>query len=189
MKSNRRSVLIGLGTLTLGGGAAFGTGAFSSVDASRTATVSVASDSTALLALSGTTSSELINETDGTLGIDQDNINLNATTRVDGGITITNNGGNEVELSVSVTAGDDVTDSEAADILGIEYNQSESTDTATESSGGNEVSDGHDLVSDGSVYLASENSVTFDLVLDTVDVTLSDGDSVLSEVTFTATSQ
>lgn len=187
MKSNRRSVLIGLGALTVGGGAVFGTGAFSSVEADRTATISVADDSSALLALSGATSSELINETDGTLGIDQDNINLDGTTTVNEAITITNNGANEVELSIDVTEGTDVSNSDAEDILGIEYNPSASTDQANDS-GGSELSDGTDIVST-SAFIESGNEVTFDLVLDTTAVSLSDGDNVLEEVTFTATSQ
>ncbi|WP_277539962.1 hypothetical protein [Haloarcula laminariae] len=51
---NRRKFLIGAGSLAAGSAAAMGTGAFTSVQAERTVSVSVADDSNALLALSST---------------------------------------------------------------------------------------------------------------------------------------
>ncbi|MFP8889648.1 hypothetical protein ACLI4U_07735 [Natrialbaceae archaeon A-CW2] len=41
MRANRRNVLIGLGTIVAGGGAALGTGAFSTVEAQRTVNVNI----------------------------------------------------------------------------------------------------------------------------------------------------
>ena len=49
MTMNRRNVLIGLGTIVAGGGAALGTGAFSSVEAERTVNIETADDSDAFL--------------------------------------------------------------------------------------------------------------------------------------------
>ena len=50
---NRRNVLVGLGAIAAGGGAAFGSGAFSQVEAERSASFSVTNDGSALLGLSG----------------------------------------------------------------------------------------------------------------------------------------
>jgi hypothetical protein len=54
----RRKFLVGMGSLAAGGGAAMGTGAFTSVSANRSVTVQVASDRNAYLALSQITNSE-----------------------------------------------------------------------------------------------------------------------------------
>jgi len=102
MKSNRRSVLIGLGTLTVGGGAVFGTGAFSSVDADRSVSVTVADDSNALLGLSVEDSYNGISSpSGGQASFDFTDINENAVTEFDAALTVTNNGSEEVSVSVS----------------------------------------------------------------------------------------
>ncbi|MFB1064760.1 hypothetical protein [Natrinema sp. H-ect4] len=51
MRMNRRNVLVGLGTIVAGGGAALGTGAFSSVEAERTANISTVGDASGYLAI------------------------------------------------------------------------------------------------------------------------------------------
>ena len=51
MAMNRRNVLIGLGTVAAGGGAALGTGAFSQVEADRTVSVATSGDSSAFLGI------------------------------------------------------------------------------------------------------------------------------------------
>lgn len=190
MRMNRRNVLLGLGTVVAGGGAALGTGAFSQIEADRTASISVASDSTALLTLGGDTTSQLINETDGTLGIDQGNINLEAKTTVDQGIDITNNGGQEVSISVSLnTDTADITAAEAVDIFSFEYN---TASTNTPQSNGTNVSEGQDLISDsdsGNPWVFSaDDSVTLDLVIDTTGYSLSDGNTLIDGMTITASS-
>lgn len=187
---NRRNVLLGLGTVVAGGGAALGTGAFSQIEADRTASISVASDSTALLTLGGDTTSQLINETDGTLGIDQGNINLEAKTTVGQGIDITNNGGQEVSISVSLnTDTADITAAEAVDIFSFEYN---TASTNTPQSNGTNVSEGQDLISDsdsGNPWVFSaDDSVTLDLVIDTTGYSLSDGNTLIDGMTITASS-
>lgn len=190
MRMNRRNVLLGLGTVVAGGGAALGTGAFSQIEADRTASISVASDSTALLTLGGDTTSQLINETDGTLGIDQGNINLEAKTTVGQGIDITNNGGQEVSISVSLnTDTADITAAEAVDIFSFEYN---TASTNTPQSNGTNVSEGQDLISDsdsGNPWVFSaDDSVTLDLVIDTTGYSLSDGNTLIDGMTITASS-
>jgi len=51
MRLNRRSVLLGLGTISATVGGAFGSGAFSSVEATRTVELNTSGDSSALLSL------------------------------------------------------------------------------------------------------------------------------------------
>ncbi len=69
----RRTALVGLGTLTVGGGVAFGTGAFSRTDAERGVTVSTAVDDGALLRLgpgSGDHGGFVTGESDGTITVE-----------------------------------------------------------------------------------------------------------------------
>ncbi|WP_230198671.1 hypothetical protein [Halopiger djelfimassiliensis] len=117
---NRRNVLVGLGTIVAGGGAALGTGAFSSVEASRTANIDVADDAAAFLALevhsSRAADSGFVQASGGTDGngnqqgqiefhfdataADGDGLNDDAVTSFDDLLTITNNGTNDVTLSI-----------------------------------------------------------------------------------------
>lgn len=54
MKMNRRNMLIGIGAATAGSGAVLGSGAFTQVNADRTANFTVVGDNSAYLDLSGT---------------------------------------------------------------------------------------------------------------------------------------
>ncbi|MCL9813555.1 hypothetical protein [Natranaeroarchaeum aerophilus] len=109
MKSNRRSVLIGLGALTVGGGAVFGTGAFSSVEANRTVEVAVADDSSALVGLQAN-DSDYVTEEDGLLVIDLSDQNLgdasgvnrNATISIDNAFTIVNNSDSDIDITFDI---------------------------------------------------------------------------------------
>ncbi|MDG5820130.1 hypothetical protein [Natronococcus sp. A-GB7] len=101
MKLNRRNTLIGLGTIVAGGGAALGTGAFSTVEADRTVDFGTTGDADALLAFevnSDTLEGEDGN--DGQIEIDVQDLNEDAKTRFDEAITVENNGENDVELSI-----------------------------------------------------------------------------------------
>ena len=102
MKSNRRSVLIGIGALTVGGGAVFGTGAFSSVEAERTVDVETAGDSDALLSLEDGGSEFVRVDGDDLLEISEDSLNQNATTVAEGAIDVESDG-EDVGLYVEVT--------------------------------------------------------------------------------------
>lgn len=120
MQVNRRNVLIGLGGLTIGGGALFGTGAFSQVEAERTVDVGTAGDNDALLQLTGNSA---ITDTESDTGVDlltisEDSINENALTRFDGAISVENAGTNNVGLSVEIDTDGD------ADVLDIEHDDS-----------------------------------------------------------------
>ncbi|QSG01618.1 hypothetical protein [Natranaeroarchaeum sulfidigenes] len=107
MKSNRRSVLIGLGALTVGGGAVFGTGAFSSVEAERQVEVSTEGDAAALLQLE-ILSDSLHDGADGdgnTIEFNQDSLNTDGVTRFDPGLRIGNDGSEEVTVTISGSDG------------------------------------------------------------------------------------
>ncbi len=103
MKSNRRSVLVGLGTLTVGGGAVLGTGAFSSVEADRTVTVSTTGDGSALLQLTLNDGDFEGLEDTGTNQIQMSfsDLNENATTTFTGALTVGNNGSATVDFEVT----------------------------------------------------------------------------------------
>lgn len=129
MRMNRRNVLVGLGTIVAGGGAALGTGAFSTVEAERTATISTVGDASGYLAIeshpnnsddsvdpnnpdadSGTPYLSL--STDGELSFNfngsgtpstsADGLNRNALSQFDDLLQITNNGPNSVDLNVEL---------------------------------------------------------------------------------------
>ena len=128
---NRRKFLIGAGSLAAGSAAAMGTGAFSTVEADRTVSVNVASDSQALLALdkaenensayakeqsTGAITVDISDSNNsGFDGKDPNGVNPNATTRIFDIFTIQNQGTQPAAVwvppeSVSSSTGDDVTD-------------------------------------------------------------------------------
>jgi len=89
MKMNRRNALLGLGAIATGGGALFGSGAFSTVEAERNVSISAAGDGSANVNLSVDSSSSAISATSGdTISIDGSNLNLEGTTRVNQVLTI-----------------------------------------------------------------------------------------------------
>lgn len=127
MKLNRRNTLIGLGTIVAGGGAALGTGAFSSVEADRSVTVQTAGDSDALLRLEPNNDydGEIITGGDGDqleiniFGEDSSGgdiattegasgVNQNAATTIEDLVDMTNQGTETInEISFSVSGGGD----------------------------------------------------------------------------------
>ena len=130
--ANRRNVLIGLGGLVAAGGAALGTGAFTTVEAQRSVNIQTTGDANAFLAMrpardddafvSNTSNNTIEVNLDGT---DSNNgnasgLNKNARTRFEDLVLLANNGTqdvNAVNLSVEETAlsdGDDSTDHEEA---------------------------------------------------------------------------
>ena len=139
MAMNRRNVLIGLGAVAAGGGAALGTGAFSSVEADRQVSVTLAGDSAALLGLQvndGNFNGLSDGGTSGTNGkttidIDLSNINDDAVTTFDGALTVDNGGANSVSLSFDTT-----------DLTGITFTPASSNlDADDGASGGTDETD------------------------------------------------
>lgn len=103
----RRSALIGLGTMFTGAIGVVGTGAFSAVEADRTASVNVAGDASALLGIEpvGGPNSEYAEITGGTATVDistteqgAQGVNKNAVTVINPILEVTNNGSNPVEI-------------------------------------------------------------------------------------------
>ena len=139
MAMNRRNVLIGLGAVAAGGGAALGTGAFSQVEATRSVSIGTAGDSGALLSLTLDTesynglsdNSESNSGTNGanTVQIDLESINDNAVTTFDDALTIENNGNNPVNLSINDSSVDGVTFTLADGSIGA--NASDDSDQTT----------------------------------------------------------
>ena len=74
------------------------TGAFSTVEASRTATVETAGDADALLGIEPYDKSQNVVNTNGTVEIDIQNVNKNAITAVDQLLEVTNNGTEKVTV-------------------------------------------------------------------------------------------
>ena len=185
MAMNRRNVLIGLGAVAAGGGALLGTGAFSTVEAQRTVSLSAANDNNANVELSVADSSNAINDSgSNTINIDGENLNYGAITTVNEALTIT----------VSSDASGDY----AVDLLGSIDGSSVSKDSANRSSGDVDMqfvsnagaSDSVTDDGDGSFSVVSSGQsvkydVTFNLLGDTGsgDVTIPfSNDTVVVEV-------
>lgn len=96
MKMNRRNALLGLGAIATGGGALFGSGAFSTVTAERSVTLSSTGDASANLQMTVSNANVATTASDGEIAIDASGFNVNSTTVYEAVITITNTGNNSV---------------------------------------------------------------------------------------------
>jgi len=115
MQLTRRNTIIGLGTIAAGAGVISGTGAFDSVEANRSFEVSVSGDAGALLGLEATNGTIASTESGGAGGNDilifelndtdtggESAINENAITEFFDAFTVTNNGSQDVNLSIEL---------------------------------------------------------------------------------------
>ncbi|KAB1193251.1 hypothetical protein GJR96_07245 [Haloferax sp. MBLA0076] len=134
MTINRRNVLLGLGAIVGGGGALIGTGAFSSVSAARTVSVSTAGDGNAFLQIdssSGYVTDDTPNDGTDTFTINFDpdgdgstasGFNKNAVTTIKDALTITNNavansdGGTTPDIQLSLSDPDQTGSSGSASV-------------------------------------------------------------------------
>ncbi|MFC4439584.1 hypothetical protein ACFO3C_18115 [Halostagnicola sp. GCM10023398] len=185
-------MLVGLGTIVVGSGAALGTGAFSQVDANRSIDVNIEGDSSAYLGLSQagddnqfvtTTTEQEVATVDIDIGTDgEDGINANAETRFVELINITNN-----------------TDStNGVDIRNIEFNYSgDDKDAITaipengfgSSSNQDPFPTENNTISDGatnSELLAPGETVAFGIAIDLQNHTLDTAGEVNASITITA---
>ncbi|PSP78391.1 hypothetical protein BRC81_07535 [Halobacteriales archaeon QS_1_68_20] len=150
---NRRNALIGLGSLAVGGGALFGSGAFSQVQADRTASFSVTNDGSALLGLSGDGS--YVTETNtgpagaSTIEFQFTKLNDNASSTFEGVLTITNNTQDGADKSVYIQDDGTVTAGGVIDFV--------------DSAG----TEGSIVGSANAATLAAGDSITCDVVIDT----------------------
>lgn len=116
MRINRRTVLLGLGTVSAGVGGAFGSGAFTSVEAARTVELDTSDDSNAVLSFEannpGTVADNNVIATEDESGtslikIKQGDLNERATTRFEDALKVSNNGEKNVGVSVNPDESDD----------------------------------------------------------------------------------
>jgi hypothetical protein len=95
MKMNRRNALLGIGAIATGGGALFGSGAFSQVSADRTVRIGVEGDGAAQLQLAANASTGIANNSSGSssneVGINATKLNVDADTTFKTVLDITNN--------------------------------------------------------------------------------------------------
>jgi hypothetical protein len=111
MKMNRRNALIGLGAIATGGGAVFGSGAFSTVDADRSVSVTLANDTNANLQLEVDPNNSHSGISDGSpngtnsqtiISLNVTGVNDDASTTFNGALRITNNGASNPTVTVSI---------------------------------------------------------------------------------------
>jgi hypothetical protein len=101
----RRKFVVGLGSLAAGGAAVVGTGAFASVEATRTVGVNVAGDANAYLGLEETSPYAETNGKELTLdfsgnGNGGHGINADSVSTFDGVFRMTNNGPNDLDITI-----------------------------------------------------------------------------------------
>lgn len=114
MKMNRRNVLLGLGAIATGGGAMFGSGAFSQVSADRTVDITATGDGAALLQLSnGTGATGIVGKTNASgdagnqvIEFSAGSLNSDATTTWNAALTVKNTGQDDVNFKIVDGDGD-----------------------------------------------------------------------------------
>ena len=134
MTMNRRNVLIGLGAVAAGGGAALGTGAFSQVQADRTVNVGVSNDAGALLQISeGAGASGVVglesDSGDGNASIitfDEQNLNADAITTYENALEVANDG-EETGATLKVSSSESTIDTS---VMTFEIGGTDITDNA-----------------------------------------------------------
>ena len=200
--ANRRSVLIGLGGLVAAGGAALGTGAFTTVEAQRTVTIDTAGDADAFLGLQvrddlDATSDDGLVELDLSSAANASGLNRNARTVLEKVLLVQNNGtqdGVDIEFTVDEIAANEATVTTGSGAEEIFNFSEDSTGTFDDGGDGIEL-DGTSLDSgQATAYdleielrsdeISSDNSSATD-VIDEID---SDNAAFDVTVTITATS-
>ena len=153
---SRRTVLVGLGATVAGGGALIATGAFTTVEAERTLTLETASDDDAFLGLQ--IRDDLAVDDADMIAMDFDEapgFNLQAFTRLDKVLLVTNNGTQEdVEVTFEVESVAGSSDSSYDDVFDFVENNDDDFD------------DGDGGVSPDGLPLNPGDSAAFDLELE-----------------------
>ena len=101
----RRKFVVGLGSLAAGGAAAMGSGAFASVEATRSVNVNVAGDKSAYLGLDETSPYAQVKGKQLALNFDDNGeggkgVNADAVTTFDGVFKMMNNGPNDLDITI-----------------------------------------------------------------------------------------
>lgn len=143
MKMNRRNALVGLGGLAIGGGALFGSGAFTQVEADRSVSVNTADDSDALIAFTNLNGDYVTYNADGAIEIDITDVNIDGSLTIDDAFTIENNHTEQVNLNdpwsedennitVELTAASSSLDAETGTTtVDVEVDTTDATSSAT----------------------------------------------------------
>jgi hypothetical protein len=160
MRATRRNVLVILGVLTIAGGALFGTGAFTQVEAQRSVDVNTQGDASAQLGLEITDNS-LNGTSDGTIEFNEQDLNMNATTRYDGSFVITNNDGSTTLSSVTIE---------------------DPNGNPLVANGSNTVADDEVMYFEVSSGSAGSGPITYDVVFDTTNGDISQVDNSITIV-------
>lgn len=174
-------------------GIATASGAFTTVSAERTATVGVSGDASAALALDE--DSDYASNTDGELQITFEDVNTNAITVVDDTFLITNNGNQDVTISISRDGAN-----AGAVQFGVKAQSYLNADESDVTSSADDVAGTDDtelsLVND-SVRIGSGDTIAVGMYIDTSDSDVSDGlnydenpvdadEEILSDITISA---
>ncbi|QGN07448.1 hypothetical protein Hrd1104_09085 [Halorhabdus sp. CBA1104] len=175
MKLNRRSVLLGLGTAAAAVGGAFGSGAFSSVEATRTVELNTSADSDALLSFEpnnpGTGNNIITTESpngNSLIKIQQTDLNEKATTTFTDALKVTNSGEKDVGLSVNPDESDD-SNGLIGSVLDIQHDGASIVDGSTTGDNAVDLASGSsrnltvvvDLQADTGAAIDSINSIVF----------------------------
>ncbi|MFC4247263.1 DUF1102 domain-containing protein [Natribaculum luteum] len=174
----RRKFVIGMGALASGAAAVVGTGAFSSVTATRNVDVEVADDASAYLRLQGTggNNSEYVTDDGdgGTLMINLDSgnstsaggdgVNPDAVTEIDNVFTVENQGTQEVNVDISKSGNNSGL---------VEFYPSNGDYSGSP-------------LSSSATTLGPGESTVVSIKVDTTDSNLGSGDQLLDSVTFNA---
>lgn len=155
---NRRSVLKAFAGIGAGAGAIFGSGAFASVEATRSVNIQTSGDSSAQLGLSGSGEIMTTESSGGTvIKLDDTDLNNNAVTRYNGAIDVTNNGESQVSFTIN--------DPNSTGTVGPNANNNVLDFEIGSSSGGTlNLSDGDSVVTN-SETLSTGETVTIDIVI------------------------
>lgn len=192
---NRRSVLIGMGGLVAAGGAALGTGAFTTVTAERTVSVETAGDGSAFLALAPARNNDnfVSAPSDGTIEINLDGtdsetgqsnggLNQNAETVFRNLVTITNNGTQEITSLTLTMAVSNASNVVADDTFEFTVSQNDgNSNQATVSNGGNILTGNNSIPG----TLGSGSSINFGMIIDLING--GDGNDLPDGATYTLT--
>lgn len=158
-----------MGAVVAGGGAAIGTGAFSSVEATRSVDVNTAGDAGGLVGLE-ITNDALEGEDGDTIEFNLEDLNIDAVTRFEPAFEVTNNrDSGSIDLEIEDGDGNDITTEDADDEdAGMYF----------------EIDDLDDL--DG---IGNGDTVTFDIVFNLEGATTTDDadDEIPEDIVITAT--
>lgn len=176
---NRRQLLAGLGAAAAGGGAALGTGAFTSVEADRSVNVSVADEDQAYLALDKLSAASYPNATfvsqNASTGIsidindatgtedDGDGVGLDSVYEFDNLFQVKNQGTQDVDLSITTLSDSDFD----PDASGLSVEFYDGTDSSTSL----------DPDTGSSVTISTGNSVNIGLKITTDEPSVDDFDA------------